>query len=74
MFHCNICGSSEFIEDKVDKVFNIDGEIVVVDKIPAKICKKCGEVSFSRDTLAQIQTIIYGEPKKYIQAKSFEFA
>ncbi|MFH1051921.1 MAG: hypothetical protein V1779_13450 [bacterium] len=42
----NISGSIEFIEDKVDKVFNIDGEIVVVDNIPAKLCKnaeKSGE-------------------------------
>jgi len=74
MYQCTVCGSSEYIEDKVEKIFNIDSEIVVVDKIPAKICKKCGEVSFARDTLAHIQSIIYGEPKKYVKAKSFEYA
>ncbi|MFC2131157.1 YgiT-type zinc finger protein [Bacteroidota bacterium] len=74
MFHCHICGSSEYTDDKVEKVFNIDGEIVVIDKVPAKVCKKCAEVSFTRDTLAHIQSIIYGEPKKYVKAKSFEYA
>ncbi len=74
MYQCTVCGTSEYKEDKVEKVFNIDGEIVIVDKIPAKICKKCGEVSFTRDTLAHIQSIIYGEPQKYVKAKSFEYA
>ena len=74
MEQCTNCGSSEFTEGKVNKVFNIDGEVIVVDSVPAKICKKCGDESFSRDTLAHIQSIIYGKPKKYIKAKSFEYA
>jgi len=62
MEQCTNCGSSEFTE------------VIVVDSVPAKICKKCGDESFSRDTLAHIQSIIYGKPKKYIKAKSFEYA
>ncbi|MBI5324926.1 MAG: YgiT-type zinc finger protein [Ignavibacteriae bacterium] len=72
--HCTNCGSLVFTEGKVNKVFSIDGEVIVVDKIPAKICKKCGDESFTRDTLAHIQSIIYGKPKKYIKAKAFEYA
>jgi YgiT-type zinc finger domain-containing protein len=74
MFQCNVCGSKEFKEEKVNKTFNINGEFVIVENIPAKVCKNCGEESFERDTLAHIQTIIYGEPKKIVQAKSFEYA
>ncbi len=74
MFQCTVCGSSEFLEDKVSKVFNINGEIILVDNIPAKICKKCSEETFSRDTLAHIQSMVYGKPKSYIQAKSFDYA
>ena len=74
MFQCTVCGSSEFYEDKVKKGFNINGEIIIVDNIPAKICKKCREESFSRDTLAHIQSIVYGKPKTYVKAKSFDYA
>jgi HTH-type transcriptional regulator / antitoxin MqsA len=74
MFQCNVCGSSEYYEDNVKKAFNINGEIIIVDNIPAKICKKCSEESFSRDTLVHIQSIIYGQPKQYIKAKSFDYA
>jgi YgiT-type zinc finger domain-containing protein len=45
--------------DVVRKVFEIDSEIVVVDNLPAKICNKCGEESFTRDTLAHLQRIVY---------------
>ena len=74
MFQCNVCGSSEFYEDKVKKVFNINGEIIIVDSIPARICINCREESFSRETLVHIQSIIYGQPKHYIKAKSFDYA
>jgi len=74
MFRCNICGSSEFYEDKVKKVFNIEGELIIIDNIPAKICRKCNEESFSRDTLAHIQAIVNGKPKHYVSAKSFDYA
>jgi len=73
MEQCTVCGYSEFNFDNVKKVFNIDGEIVIVDNIPAKICKNCGEENFTRDTLAHIQSIIYGKPKKYVKAKAYEY-
>ena len=73
MYKCTVCGSSEYLDDKINNVFNINGDIIIVDNIPAKICKKCGDQSFSRDTLAHIQSLIYGKPKKYIKAKSFEY-
>ncbi|MDQ1266724.1 MAG: hypothetical protein QG635_1876 [Bacteroidota bacterium] len=74
MFRCTNCGSNDFFEDKVKKIFDIDGEIIVVDNIPAQICSKCFEESFTRDTLVHIQDIIYEKPKKFIKAKSFDFA
>ena len=74
MFQCSNCGSSDFSEEVVRKVFEINSEIIVVDNLPAKICNKCGEESFTRDTLAHLQRIVYGKPKKIIKAKSFEYA
>lgn len=73
MFKCNVCGCEEFYEDNVKKVFEIDSEIVVIENLPAKICKKCGEENFSRDTLKNIQNLVYNKPSKTIIAKSFEY-
>lgn len=74
MNKCTNCGSLEFTEGKVNKVFNIDGEVIVVDNIHSIICNKCSDESFSRETLAHIQSSIYRKPKKYIKAKAFEYA
>jgi HTH-type transcriptional regulator / antitoxin MqsA len=73
MFRCNICNSTEFQEKLVNKVFTIDNEIVLVEHIPAKVCSNCGEEIFSRDTLANVQKVIYGKPKSFINAKKFEY-
>lgn len=73
MFKCNNCGHNKYTNTNVNKVFNIDGEVYLVNNIPAKVCVKCNEESFSRDTLAHIQSIIYGKPQKYIKAKAFEY-
>ncbi len=74
MFQCLNCGSNEYKEEKVKKVFEIDNEIVVIENLPAKICKRCGEESFTRETLVHIQSIAYGTPKSYVKAKSYEYA
>jgi YgiT-type zinc finger domain-containing protein len=74
MFQCSNCGSSEFYEDNVRKVFEIDSEFILIENLPAKICNKCGEENFTRDTLVHLQQIIYGEPQKYIKTKAFQYA
>jgi len=74
MYRCSNCGFDEFKEEKVTKVFEIDNEIVVIENLPAKICKRCGEESFSRETLVRIQSIAYGTPKNYLKAKRYEYA
>ena len=48
MSTCSICGAREGREELVDEVFRIDGKYVLVDHIPARVCARCGEVTFSR--------------------------
>lgn len=73
MFKCNICNSTEYREKLVDKVFTIEGEIVFVEHIPAKVCSHCSEENFTRETLAHIQEIIYNKPYGIIEAKKYEY-
>ena len=74
MFKCNVCGSTEYKDELVNKVFNIDGDIVLVESIPAEVCKRCGEENFTSQTLAHIQNIVYNKTPEYIKAKKFEYA
>ena len=76
MFMCSICGAREGREEFVEEVFRIDGKYVLVDHIPARVCARCGEEIFSRETTERIRLMVHGqaEPTKSIDLKVFEFA
>ena len=76
MFTCSVCGAGDRREELVEEVFRIDGKYVLVDRIPATVCVRCGEESFSRETTERIRLMVHGrtEPTKSIVLKVFEFA
>lgn len=75
MDKCHICGSTEFREEQVSEVFKINGNHVLVDHIPAKVCLRCGELIFSRETTETIRQLVHGKmkPKKTIRMDVFEY-
>lgn len=76
MFHCHICGSNEAREEIVDEVFNLNGKHVLVENIPAKVCVRCGDKTFSCETTERIRRIVHGQlgPAKSIPMDVFEYA
>jgi YgiT-type zinc finger domain-containing protein len=76
MFTCSICGAREGREEFVEEVFRIDGKYVLVDRIPASVCARCGEETFSRETTERVRVMVHGQaqPTKSIALKVFEFA
>ena len=76
MSNCTICGSDERQEKRVEEVFRIDGQYVLVDRIPANVCDRCGEETFSRETADRIRLLVRGEarPTRSIAVKVFDFA
>ena len=48
MSECSVCNAREIREEPVDEVFHVDGRWVLVGGIPALVCGRCGEQSFSR--------------------------
>ena len=76
MFTCSVCGAEESREELVDEVFRIDGKYVLVDHIPASVCARCGEETFSRETTERVRLLVHGKakPTKSIALKVFEFA
>lgn len=63
MFLCHVCGSSESREEFVSEIFQIDGKPVLVERIPARVCLRCGEATFSRETTEKIRRMVHGEAK-----------
>ena len=61
MFQCTVCGSSETHTEYVSEVFIIDGKRVLVENVPAKVCDKCGEPTFSRETTEKVRRMVHGE-------------
>ena len=61
MFHCHVCGGNEAHTEFVSEVFVIDGKHLLVEKIPALICDKCGEQTFSRETTERVRQMVQDE-------------
>ena len=61
MDKCHVCGSDELRKELVNEVFMIDGKPVLVENIPAKVCGRCGEILFSRETTEKIRRMVHGE-------------
>jgi HTH-type transcriptional regulator / antitoxin MqsA len=76
MFQCMVCGSMESHEELVTEVFLINGKPVLVENIPAQICVRCGEATFSKETTENIRQLIHGNtpPMKSIETAVFEYA
>lgn len=75
MFLCCVCGSTEAHDELVDEVFQLDGKPVLVQSIPARVCSRCGEATFSRVTTEKIRRMVHGaaEPVKAVQMDVFAF-
>ena len=73
---CSNCGNKNFIEGKINQVFNIDEKLVYVENIPALLCSRCQEPILTLETTEGIRLLLHSnkKPKKYISAEVFEFA
>ena len=76
MTACPVCRAEESREERVDEVFRIGGQYVLVGGIPAMVCARCGEQAFSRETVEKIRVMVHGEAKaiKSVPLQVFDFA
>ena len=75
MFNCNVCGSTAAKSDFVSEVFTVEGRRVLVERIPARVCERCGEAVFSRETTEQIRRLVHDtRPAKTIPLDVFALA
>ena len=76
MKKCTVCGNTSFKSQCVEQVFNVDGHMFLVQDMPAEICGRCGEASFSRETAEHVRQLVHGEsrPKKRVKLDVFAYA
>jgi YgiT-type zinc finger domain-containing protein len=76
MFTCHICGSHESEQRLISETFEIRGETVLVEHIPAKVCTQCGEVIFDLQTGEHIRAILHDDarPARRVSIPVYEFA
>ena len=75
MFTCCVCQATESREELVEEVFLVDEKYVLVGSIPAVVCVRCGEQSFSRETTEKIRRMVHGQTKarKSVAMEVFDF-
>ena len=76
MVRCQVCSATEAHQALVDEVFVINGKYVLVESIPASICTRCGEATFSRETTERIRRLAHGEvpPVHTVALEVFAYA
>lgn len=75
MFKCHVCGSSASTKGFVNEVFTVDDRRVLVEHIPAQVCARCGEPTFSRETTESIRRLVHeSRPSRTISLDVFAMA
>ncbi|MDQ3004940.1 MAG: YgiT-type zinc finger protein [Chloroflexota bacterium] len=61
-----------FVPEKVTYTIEVDGQLTVIEHVPARVCLETGEQLFS----AEIQQLIFSKrkPTRVMEVPVFEFA
>ena len=70
-----MCGNIESKVERLNEVFNIEGRLVLVEDIPATVCTRCGDVTFSRETTESVRRLVHTQarPVRSEQVAVFAF-
>jgi len=64
------------VERKVTYTLEVNGELIIIENVPARVNLETGEQLFSPDTVERLQEMVWEQktPKRVIQVPVFEFA
>ena len=65
-----------YVEQKVTYALEVDGQLVVVENVPARVRLETGEQLFAPETVERLQALVTGNshPKRVMEVPVFEFA
>ena len=58
MTKCPLCGG-KLVNKMVTHPQEYKGEIVILENVPAEVCRQCGEVLLRPEVLEQVQKIVW---------------
>ena len=61
---------------RVTYTIEIDGRVIVIENVPARVCAETGERLFAPNTVERIHQIVRGgqKPVRIVQTPVYEFA
>ena len=64
------------VEQRVTYTLELEGKILIVENVPARVCLETGERFFSPKTVEHLQRLVWEEqePSRMIEVPVFEFA
>ncbi|MBI1294938.1 hypothetical protein GC175_08270 [bacterium] len=65
-----------FYTELVNYTVELDGELIVIENVPARVSNRTGEQLFAPDVVERIHEIVWSQqkPKRVIQAPVYEYA
>ena len=65
-----------FEEQKVTYVLEQQGKVLIIENVPARVCRETGERLFAPETVERLQQIIWEQrkPTRVVETPVFEFA
>ena len=65
-----------FVPEKVTYTIEVEGQLIVIENVPARVSLETGEQLFSAETVERIQQLISGKqkPARMMEVPVFEFA
>ena len=65
-----------FRDEKVTYTIEVEGRVVLVENVPARVCVETGEKFFSPDTVEHLQKLVWGtaKPKRIMEMPVYEYA
>jgi YgiT-type zinc finger domain-containing protein len=72
---CSIEGCpGEYESRYIVHVVRHEGQVVVVDRVPAEVCSVCGDVLLAPETIRQIETVLKTRGRPTRTAPVYELA
>jgi len=65
-----------FVHQRIKYTIDVNGQLIVIENVPARVCVETGEQLFAPETVERLQKTISSKakPKRMMEVPVFEFA
>ena len=76
MTACFVCHEEKHRTELVEEILKINGHYVLVEGVPATVCQRCGERTFSREAVERMRSIVANDtkPAKTVPLEVYDYA